>query len=536
MFTFKIINWHDFSFYLLDFHNGSKLKPYIITDVSQMRNWLFLIRYLQHQKENDLFRFRTYCKRLIGVIFMLFAGFSSMVWADVAGKVIFVSGAVTVKHADAFAVAATRDMSLNAGDTIETQEGRAQFSLLDGAKISLQPNSVYKINRYEFSGKEDGTEYAFTELIKGGLRTISGWVGHKHPERYQLKTAVATIGIRGTEYTVNLTGNNLLMTTNSGSVDVCNAAGCLNATAGMSIAVDGVGRKPRFSSVHAVSRADQPKLSAVAMNDSSKPVFAAADVVSENGSPWTVAAAINVAEENEAENNQVLGFNGKAMVATLMKTDCACGIDDVFEASLQADYSGRPVEIKNSGTSAVINPISFDALNSHSDGVVSWGRAAGNFNNGGNDEPVQWMDYIVGARPAPGQLNNLTGTYHVFASTAPMYLDGSAAGAVNSTTGYLKFDFGTGLYDYSLNVYTVGENYQLLGNGASLDKNNPSFAANGIVTSTGLTCAENSCAPALHDGAHLVQGGFFGKQGNRAGLQYGFTTPTDTIYGSAVLK
>jgi len=112
---------------------------------------------------------------------------SSAVWANAAGTIIFKLGTVQVRHADSSVTEASKGLTLSAGDTIETQDGRVQFSLVDGGKVSLQPHSVYKIHKYAFSGKEDGSEYAFTELIKGGLRTISGLIGHKNPERYQLK-------------------------------------------------------------------------------------------------------------------------------------------------------------------------------------------------------------------------------------------------------------------------------------------------------------------------------------------------------------
>ena len=163
------------------------------------------------------------------------------------GTITFVTGDANIIHADKTSVKAAKNDALNAGDAIETKNGRLQLSLIDGGKVSLQPNTVYKINKYEFSGKEDGSEFAFTELIKGGLRTVSGLIGHKNRERYQLKTAVATIGIRGTEFTVNFNDNQLLMTTNHGSVDVCNAAGCLNAMTGQSIIVAGIGTAPKPS-------------------------------------------------------------------------------------------------------------------------------------------------------------------------------------------------------------------------------------------------------------------------------------------------
>ena len=110
---------------------------------------------------------------------------SPTAFADPVGTVTFKSGDATVTRADHSSVAAEKNTALNAGDTVETHDGRVQLALIDGGKVSLQPNTIYKINKYEFSGKEDGSEYAFTELVKGGLRTISGLVGHKNRDRYQ---------------------------------------------------------------------------------------------------------------------------------------------------------------------------------------------------------------------------------------------------------------------------------------------------------------------------------------------------------------
>ena len=200
--------------------------------------------------------------KLSGIKLGLFFGgllIAQIAFAQSAGTVTFITGDVSIVRADKTVKQAAKNDALNAGDTIETRDGRLQLALIDGGKVSLQPNTVYRINKYEFSGKEDGTEYGFTELIKGGLRTISGLIGHKNRDRYQLKTAVATIGIRGTEFTVNFNNNQLLMTTNHGSVDVCNIGGCLNALSGQSIEVAGVGAAPKPSNKKAKAAAAPPE-------------------------------------------------------------------------------------------------------------------------------------------------------------------------------------------------------------------------------------------------------------------------------------
>ncbi len=193
--------------------------------------------------------------------YLLKAGFfvftlviSQIALAKTAGTVTFKTGDATITHADKSVIQAAKNTELNVGDTVETKDGRVQLALIDGGKVSLQPNTIYKINQYEFTGKEDGSEYAFTELIKGGLRTVSGLIGHKNRARYQLKTTAATIGIRGTEFTANFDGNTLIMTTNHGSVDVCNDGGCLNAMTGQSIVVS-VGGAPKPSKKAALAAA-----------------------------------------------------------------------------------------------------------------------------------------------------------------------------------------------------------------------------------------------------------------------------------------
>ncbi len=103
------------------------------------------------------------------------------------------------------------------------------------------------------------------------MRTVSGLIGHKNRDYYQLKTAVATIGIRGTEFTVNFNDKNLLMTTNHGSVDVCNLGGCLNALTGQWIEVAGIGGAPKPSNKAAKAAAAPPS--------TSKAVFAAGELV-----------------------------------------------------------------------------------------------------------------------------------------------------------------------------------------------------------------------------------------------------------------
>ncbi|MCZ7653437.1 MAG: FecR family protein [Rhodocyclaceae bacterium] len=101
----------------------------------------------------------------------------------------------------------------------------------DGAQVSLAPQTQFRIDEYRFAGKADGNEKGFFSLLKGAMRTITGLVGRSNRDNYKVSTTVATIGIRGTEYSVTY-GNSVNVTTGEGSNEVCNAAGCLILNSG----------------------------------------------------------------------------------------------------------------------------------------------------------------------------------------------------------------------------------------------------------------------------------------------------------------
>ena len=467
---------------------------------------------------------------------------TQVAFAQSAGTVTFATGDASIVRADKSVVKAAKNDAVNAGDTIETKTGRLQLSLIDGGKVSLQPNTVYKINKYEFSGKEDGSEYAFTELVKGGLRTISGLIGHKNRDRYQLKTAVATIGIRGTEFTVNYIDNQFLMTTNHGSVDVCNASGCLNAVTGQSIAVAGVGAAPKPSSKAAKAAAAAPA--------SNRAVFTAGE---DSKEVQTVLAAAPVV----AAAPTLANYDGGGNAISLIKVDSNLIVEgSVLNANIVTAGNSAPTNITTAFATNIIEPASFSQINS--DGIIGWGRynggtvtTGGGGNNGGGNgggvplgisESIEWADYIIGTTPNPAQLATLTGSYNVFGSTAPMLVNGNSStihGVENAVVGNFNFNFATTKFDYGLTVVTNADTF-ILGGGGNLTAGNPAFYGStfqGIVTSLGAgsACDGEYCAGALA-GNNIIQGSFFVPKGERIGLQYGFSAPGGLIYGTAVLK
>lgn len=125
-----------------------------------------------------------------------------------AGKVLFVSGSVTIERPTA-TPANVGDL-IEQGDVIATGEkARAQLLMNDGARIALRSGSRFRIDEFSLPAAVTAPVRATTanasgrtvsSLLKGGFRTTSGAIGKTDPAAYAVRTPVGTLGIRGTRY------------------------------------------------------------------------------------------------------------------------------------------------------------------------------------------------------------------------------------------------------------------------------------------------------------------------------------------------
>ena len=120
--------------------------------------------------------------------------------AEEVGKVQYTRGAVTMQNMDgSSARLIAKNTSIQRGEVIKT--GPKSFTILklhDGTRMTVRPNSSFSVE--EFNPKKDSTASALLRLFKGGLRTITGFISKQNPNGYRMRTSVATIGIRGTEF------------------------------------------------------------------------------------------------------------------------------------------------------------------------------------------------------------------------------------------------------------------------------------------------------------------------------------------------
>ncbi|MEO8630031.1 MAG: FecR family protein [Betaproteobacteria bacterium] len=197
--------------------------------------------------------------KTIIVVCFLSIGFFQVGYAasDSSARVDFLVGDVIARDSLGNERPLAKGAEVRQGDTIDTRTGRVQLRFTDGAYMSLQPGTLFRIDQYSFSGVADGSERGFFSLLKGGLRTISGLVGRTNKKNYQIKTTIATIGIRGTEYTVSYDGI-ARGAVGEGEIAVCNLGGCLYVASGQSYFVADAKTKPTLSTVRTSLAPPQP--------------------------------------------------------------------------------------------------------------------------------------------------------------------------------------------------------------------------------------------------------------------------------------
>jgi hypothetical protein len=142
--------------------------------------------------------------KLTAIKAFLFAGllgFATLSWAQVVGTIAHLSGPLVAKKPNGTVKVLAVKSEVENGDTLVAEKNTyAQIKFVDNGEITLRPNTVFKIEKFAYdAGKPEGDAANF-DLVKGGLRSVTGLLGKRNKEKFALKTPSATIGIRGTTF------------------------------------------------------------------------------------------------------------------------------------------------------------------------------------------------------------------------------------------------------------------------------------------------------------------------------------------------
>ena len=153
------------------------------------------------------------------------------------GYVLDVSGNVTGQVGAGQPAKVEKGQTLVNNATITTSpKSYAVLKFEDGTAVLLKENTSFQIQNYAYNPKVPEDASAIFNLVRGGMRMITGLVTSRNRDALKVATPLVTMGIRGTEFVATLV-NPLYLQVLSGTVSATNAAGTVAYTAGQAAIV-----------------------------------------------------------------------------------------------------------------------------------------------------------------------------------------------------------------------------------------------------------------------------------------------------------
>ncbi len=136
---------------------------------------------------------------------------AQVVW--VKGEVKAIAGDKTTRILERRGVIYAHDTLVTSGDS------SGQIVFTDNTLVSISPKTEVNISDYKYTrGAAPSEDKYLVKVAKGGFRTISGAIAKSNPDNYKVNTPVATIGVRGTEWAVDIVGNQVNFKIETGSI------------------------------------------------------------------------------------------------------------------------------------------------------------------------------------------------------------------------------------------------------------------------------------------------------------------------------
>lgn len=136
------------------------------------------------------------------------AGAGAAAAASSVATVTHSSGTVSVKRSDGTSKILSTKSEVFEGDRINTEaDTYTRLKFNDGGEVVLRPNTQLLVANYSYREDKPESDNAVFNLLKGGMRAITGLLGKRNKEKYMMQTATATIGIRGTNFGLLLCNN-----------------------------------------------------------------------------------------------------------------------------------------------------------------------------------------------------------------------------------------------------------------------------------------------------------------------------------------
>jgi len=134
---------------------------------------------------------------ILGLCLLLMAGGAL---AQAAGEVEFSRGVGFAQTPGQTPRTLGKGLPLREGDRLTTSDGAsAIIKLEDGTRMTVRPNSELVLQQYKFTQNSPDNSMVM-QLLRGGMRAVTGLIAKSSPNAARIQTNTATIGIRGTDF------------------------------------------------------------------------------------------------------------------------------------------------------------------------------------------------------------------------------------------------------------------------------------------------------------------------------------------------
>ena len=156
-------------------------------------------------------------KRLVaGVVLSMFSVVTMA--SQVVGEVTLTIGKSKIERTAA-ETEPQKGGSVQEGDVIRTSDnGHVHIKFIDGARVSVRPNSVFRIHEFKYNPSEPAASVVRLSLDSGEARSISGAAAQAAKERFRLNTPLVAIGVKGTDFVTQVSKDVIRVTVNQGAI------------------------------------------------------------------------------------------------------------------------------------------------------------------------------------------------------------------------------------------------------------------------------------------------------------------------------
>ncbi len=120
--------------------------------------------------------------------------------AQVVGKIVAITGNATLKI-NGETIQLSVDSPVFKGATLTTgPDSHIEVRFIDDTMLSQSEKTEISIDNYVYD-QPDSAPALLLKLSEGTLRSITGKIAEENPESFQLESPLASIGIRGTDFT-----------------------------------------------------------------------------------------------------------------------------------------------------------------------------------------------------------------------------------------------------------------------------------------------------------------------------------------------